>query len=49
MNANFGLLDPLSEEIRSKRERRQKLAGRALETVRAWVAANAGAPASGGR
>lgn len=49
MNANFGLLDPLSGEVRGKRERRQKLAVRALEAMREWVAANAGAPATAGR
>ncbi|MBI2883339.1 MAG: methylenetetrahydrofolate--tRNA-(uracil(54)-C(5))-methyltransferase (FADH(2)-oxidizing) TrmFO [Candidatus Methylomirabilis oxyfera] len=33
MNVNFGLLPPLDEPIRSKRERRQALAARALRDV----------------
>ncbi len=48
MNANFGLLDALPKEVRGKRERREELARRALEAMRDWVRANAGAPASAG-
>jgi methylenetetrahydrofolate--tRNA-(uracil-5-)-methyltransferase len=33
MNANFGLLPPLETRIRKKRERREKLAARALEKM----------------
>jgi methylenetetrahydrofolate--tRNA-(uracil-5-)-methyltransferase len=37
MNANFGLLDPLSQTVRRKRERREELAARALSGIREWV------------
>lgn len=37
MNANFGLLDPLERHVRGKRERREILAGRALDEVRDWL------------
>lgn len=33
MNVNFGLLPPLDEPIRAKRERRQALAARALRAL----------------
>ena len=33
MNVNFGLLPPLDEPIRAKRERRQTLAARALSDL----------------
>lgn len=33
MNANFGLLPPLPERIRNKKEKNERLAGRALETI----------------
>lgn len=33
MNANFGLMPPLSERIRNKKERYEKLAERALDTL----------------
>ena len=36
MNVNFGLLPPLSERIRSKRERKLALAERAVRAMRAW-------------
>ena len=34
MNANFGILAPLDEKIRDKRERYQALAERALDAIR---------------
>jgi methylenetetrahydrofolate--tRNA-(uracil-5-)-methyltransferase len=37
MNANFGLLDPLDRHVRGKRERREMLAGRALDELRDWL------------
>jgi methylenetetrahydrofolate--tRNA-(uracil-5-)-methyltransferase len=51
MNSNFGLLDPLAERVRNKREKRARLAQRALAELAAWgraagvepVAAPAGA------
>ena len=36
MNVNFGLLPPLEERIRSKRERKQALAARAVAAMRDW-------------
>ncbi len=38
MNANFGLLDPLTRRIRRRRERRLAHAGRALDAMREWCA-----------
>ena len=40
MNANFGILAPLSVRIKDKKERYKTLAERALETVRAQIAKN---------
>lgn len=37
MNSNFGLLDPLRERARKKREKRQKMAERARRDQRAWI------------
>jgi len=37
MNANFGLLSPLESRVRNKRERRQRLAERSLETMREFA------------
>jgi methylenetetrahydrofolate--tRNA-(uracil-5-)-methyltransferase len=37
MNANFGLLPPLSERVRDKRKKRQLLADRALEAMTLFV------------
>lgn len=37
MNSNFGLLDPLVERVRKKRERRQKMADRALAAQSGWM------------
>jgi methylenetetrahydrofolate--tRNA-(uracil-5-)-methyltransferase len=37
MNANFGLLDPLTQQVRKKRERREAMAARAIRDMRAWV------------
>ena len=34
MNANFGILPELSEKIRDKRERYEKLAERGLEIIK---------------
>ncbi|HSY81374.1 MAG TPA: methylenetetrahydrofolate--tRNA-(uracil(54)-C(5))-methyltransferase (FADH(2)-oxidizing) TrmFO [Gemmatimonadaceae bacterium] len=36
MNANFGLLDPLPEEVRDKRLKREQFAERALADLAAW-------------
>ena len=40
MNANFGLLDELSEKVRDKRQKREKFAARALAQMRQWIEAN---------
>jgi methylenetetrahydrofolate--tRNA-(uracil-5-)-methyltransferase len=37
MNANFGLLDDLPEQIRDKRKKREMFAERALSEMTAWV------------
>jgi methylenetetrahydrofolate--tRNA-(uracil-5-)-methyltransferase len=39
MNANFGLLDELSERVRDKRQKREQFAARALASMERWVAA----------
>jgi methylenetetrahydrofolate--tRNA-(uracil-5-)-methyltransferase len=36
MNANFGLVEPLESEIRDKRLKKERLAGRALADLAAW-------------
>ena len=36
MNANFGLLDELPVRVRDKREKKERMATRALEAMRAW-------------
>jgi methylenetetrahydrofolate--tRNA-(uracil-5-)-methyltransferase len=36
MNSNFGLLDPLAERIRNKREKRDRLAARARTALDEW-------------
>jgi methylenetetrahydrofolate--tRNA-(uracil-5-)-methyltransferase len=36
MNANFGLLDPLSEEVRDKRVKREQFAERSIADLAAW-------------
>ncbi len=36
MNVTFGIMDPLSERVRSKQERCERIARRALERIRAW-------------
>ncbi|HEU5174083.1 MAG TPA: methylenetetrahydrofolate--tRNA-(uracil(54)-C(5))-methyltransferase (FADH(2)-oxidizing) TrmFO [Gemmatimonadaceae bacterium] len=36
MNANFGLVDEITPPVKDKIERRQRLAERALEVMRAW-------------
>jgi methylenetetrahydrofolate--tRNA-(uracil-5-)-methyltransferase len=40
MNSNWGLVDPLSERIREKRERRLRLAERATRDFLGWMGAN---------
>jgi methylenetetrahydrofolate--tRNA-(uracil-5-)-methyltransferase len=40
MNSNWGLVDPLSKRIRSKRERRELLAQRANEDFLVWMQKN---------
>jgi methylenetetrahydrofolate--tRNA-(uracil-5-)-methyltransferase len=37
MNANFGLLDELPEQIRDKKRKREKFAERALGDMQAWI------------
>lgn len=37
MNSNFGLLDPLEEHVRDKKERRARLAERAIRTFDEWA------------
>jgi len=37
MNANFGLLPPLESRVRKKRERKERMAERALESMRGFV------------
>jgi len=39
MNANFGIVPPPAERIRSKKERNEALAARALEQLRSFIAA----------
>jgi len=41
MNANFGLLDDLSEKVRDKKRKREMFAERALADMRNWIEANA--------
>jgi methylenetetrahydrofolate--tRNA-(uracil-5-)-methyltransferase len=36
MNANFGLLDELSDRVKDKRRKRELLAERALHDLRRW-------------
>jgi methylenetetrahydrofolate--tRNA-(uracil-5-)-methyltransferase len=49
MNSNFGLLDPLPERVRDKREKRARLAERAGRALQEWLDGNriaaVGAPA----
>jgi methylenetetrahydrofolate--tRNA-(uracil-5-)-methyltransferase len=40
MNANFGLLDELPEQIRDKKRKREMLSERALGDMQAWIEAN---------
>jgi methylenetetrahydrofolate--tRNA-(uracil-5-)-methyltransferase len=40
MNANWGLMPPLAKEIRDKKERRLKMAERALKSFDAYMAEN---------
>jgi methylenetetrahydrofolate--tRNA-(uracil-5-)-methyltransferase len=40
MNANFGLLDELPEQIRDKKRKREKFAERSLSDMQAWIDAN---------
>lgn len=37
MNANFGLLPPLGERMRSKQQKNEKLAARALDAIRGFI------------
>jgi len=41
MNANFGLLDDLPENVRDKKRKREMFAERSLADMRAWIEANA--------
>lgn len=45
MNANFGLVDDLPEQVRDKRRKREMLAERALRELNEWAAGHALAPA----
>jgi methylenetetrahydrofolate--tRNA-(uracil-5-)-methyltransferase len=40
MNSNFGLVDPLEERVRKKREKRARMAERAQHDFHAWMASN---------
>jgi len=40
MNANFGLLDELPEQIRDKKRKREKFAERSLADMQAWIDAH---------
>jgi methylenetetrahydrofolate--tRNA-(uracil-5-)-methyltransferase len=40
MNANFGLVDDLPERVRDKKRKRELIAARALDDMRAWMSAN---------
>ena len=40
MNANFGLLDDLPEQVRDKKKKREMFAERALAAMQAWIEAN---------
>ena len=44
MNSNFGLIEPLPQEIRDKALKRKRLAERALDTLRGWMRENDIAP-----
>ncbi len=46
MNSNFGLLDPLEERVRKKREKRQKMVDRARAAFAAWIRDAGVAPVS---
>jgi methylenetetrahydrofolate--tRNA-(uracil-5-)-methyltransferase len=48
MNANFGLLEPLEEPVRGKKERRHQLAQRALSDIQSWAGQALGAHAAPG-
>ncbi len=41
MNSNFGLLDPLPERVRGRRQKRERLAQRAQEALARWLADHA--------
>ena len=40
MNANFGLLDELTEKVRDKKQKREMFAARALRVMTDWIEAN---------
>jgi hypothetical protein len=40
MNANFGLVDDLSEMIRDKKKKREQIAQRALADMKTWIDSN---------
>jgi methylenetetrahydrofolate--tRNA-(uracil-5-)-methyltransferase len=40
MNANFGLLDELPEQIRDKKRKREKFAERSMADMQAWIDAH---------
>jgi methylenetetrahydrofolate--tRNA-(uracil-5-)-methyltransferase len=46
MNSNFGLLDPLPERVRGRREKRERLARRARDDLTRWLADHAVSPAT---
>ena len=40
MNANFGLLDELTEKVRDKKQKREMFSARALRVMNDWIEAN---------
>lgn len=48
MNSNFGLIDPLAQRVRGRRERRRLLADRALRDIRDWRTSLRGEPVTVG-
>jgi methylenetetrahydrofolate--tRNA-(uracil-5-)-methyltransferase len=37
MNSNWGLVDPLADEVRDRKGRRERLSARALDDLRGWM------------
>ncbi|RKY19304.1 MAG: methylenetetrahydrofolate--tRNA-(uracil(54)-C(5))-methyltransferase (FADH(2)-oxidizing) TrmFO [Planctomycetota bacterium] len=49
MNVNFGLVPPLPERVKAKRERKQRMAERALVDLDAWLSRRGFGPVLAGR